>query len=72
MTPDDCSCSSFSVQLLKNIMQVTHIDIPLKGSTKGEVIGVGMDELPEQAADILDILKEEEATRFLYLRFAVI
>lgn len=53
-------------------MQVTHIDIPLKGSTKGEVIGVGMDELPEQAADILDILKEEEATRFLYLRFAVI
>jgi hypothetical protein len=48
---------------------MSHIDIPVKDSD--EVVEVSIDELPEQASDIVYILREEESTRDLYLRFAV-
>lgn len=45
------------------------IEIPVKGSD--EVVEVSLDELPDQPGDIIYILQEEEASRNLYLRFAV-
>lgn len=45
------------------------IEIPVKGSD--EVVEVNLDELPDQPGDIIFILQEEEASRNLYLRFAV-
>jgi hypothetical protein len=48
---------------------MTIIEIPVKGSD--EVVEVNLDELPDQPGDIMYILQEEEASRNLYLRFAV-
>lgn len=47
----------------------SHIDIPVKDSD--EVVEVNLNELPEQASDIIFILQEEESSRNLYLQFAV-
>ena len=45
------------------------IEIPVKGAV--ELVVVYADELPTDANDILFILREEEATRQLFLKFAV-
>lgn len=45
------------------------IEIPVKEG--GELVVVYADELPTDASDILFILREEEATRQLFLKFAV-
>jgi len=48
---------------------MSSICIPVKNST--EVVEVFLDELPEDAEDIVYILQEEETARGLYLQFAV-
>lgn len=45
------------------------IEIPCRDSS--EVVEVFLDELPDQADAILDILKDERAPLLLYLQFAV-
>ena len=45
-----------------------HFYIPVAGSD--EVVAVPVDELPEEAEDLLDILKAEEAPLALWLDFA--
>jgi hypothetical protein len=48
--------------------EVSNLSIPVAGSN--EVVTIPLDELPEEAEDLLDILRAEEAPLALWLDFA--